>query len=1336
MKSFKRFMALLLVVVLVAACVPGGAIVAFAAENEDETAPGNTAVDLMQDTMEPAPDDHADEVDNQNGETVPSTEVLPEDEPLETEPDPEKEQQEIDMDKPLPFTDLDKEFDPAVIELFQEMFPEGDFPMDFNITEFFSAMMPFGGSSGSEIGDGGGGGSVAGEGASNMVAAGVTMQVVYYRYDQCYNRYNSHGSVVNTLLNAKALPWNNTGKDNGTTTTTVFDMVTISPHTFLVKARWGDYPYVYHFPNSGLHSDNCIFDWAGFTNYWFNYYNPGGQPSTSPYIVRNEAGGSYEVEQFLAKIILGNNYGAWDKLDVAKGETVATDSSLYAKVLKYLGASDQAIQNYLDAYFGKLSITQDGATLIPTIIWSWVGAENLGGTNRIYTIGDVDNGGSPTPNWLKIAYTSPAATTTGYGSCTWMKNSTDTMICKLMIGATHNGVGGHNTSIWTSSGSSNLFGTGYVNRIQTEVDSTAENGTNTFYYFRGYWTPYGTGKGTINLTKTDANGSKNLAGAEFTLYRDKECKIPVTSADYDTLSTSDTGYVSASVRRTNSSGKAAWTGLYTGTYFLQETKAPDGYQVNLDSTGHVEVKEVTVSNGSSSVTIKNAENAKPVTLRKSINASQACIDQLKGNALYSLAGAEYSVTLNGKVVETLKTDANGNAVSTQKYKVGDVLTIKETKAPQGYKLDTKAYSYTVTTGDNVISVSDVPVFDPPFVMTKVDKDTTVPQGDGSFKGAVFKWEFYANSNWSGTAARTWYFATNADGRVTYDKSYLATGYTSDALYVSPAGVNQLPLGTLKITEVKNSLGYTVINQPLYCSIVYENNAAKHVWKAESAAILRQMANGDWGVEEPIDTKLFGSLIVEKYDATTGETPQGEGAFAGAVFEVTNKSKNAIVVGGKTIAPGSVVCTITTDAKGIAKSGSILPIGTYSVKEITPPPGYELNKNWTQTFSVTENAKDHSFTYDNGKGCPDNPVSGKIQIAKRISNTIDVITAPEKGAKFDVVDKNGKVVDTIVTGDNGIGTSKELPYGTYTVKQTAGAAGTVLVDSFPVTISENGKVYQYTKDNPLWTASVSIHKEESGMKTPLVATFELCERKADGTVKVLETGTTDNMGNLTFARKIVYADGMCNKSTYFIREKEAPAGYELDTKEYAVSCNENNQKISVTVQNSPILGSIEIRKQSSMGEAMKGVKFLLEYSLDGKSWAPVTKRTNDDVIAPGTCSSKDLDKEGCMTTDANGIILFEGLRVAANDGKLIQYRVTEIQTLNGSTLMPSSIWEGNLSTVKDGAEKFEVVLGVVNSPVLEMPKTGSYAGRILSIATAMFAVTGAALLITRRRKKAL
>lgn len=1191
---------------------------------------------------------------------------------------------------------------------------------------------PLGGSSGSEIGDGGGGGNAAGSGSSNMVAAGVTMQVIYSRYDQCFNRYNSHGKVIEAVQSGKSIPWNDTGRDKGETMTTVLDTFTITPHTFLIKSEWDEYPYVYHFPYEALEDDKCSFTWAGFTSYWFEHNNPGGKPSTYPRIVRNEEYGSKAIEDYLARIILGNSYGAWDKLDVAKGETVETDSSLFAAVLKYLGASDRAVQNYLDAYFGKLSITQDGDVLIPTIVWSWVSAENLGGTNRIYTIGDVDSHGSPTPDWLKTAYPSPDAATEGYGTCTWMKESTDTMVCKLMIGASHTAPSPHTNSIWANS-APYLFGTGYVNRIQTQVDATAEDGTNTFYYLRGYWTPYGTGNGSVEITKTNVSGSEKLGGAEFTLYRDADCTVPVTDADYDSLSTSDTGYVSASVRRTNAYGKAAWTGLYTGLYFMKETKAPEGYQVNVDASGGVEVREIPVSNGTTGMTLTNAEKTRPVSLKKSIQASGECMEQIKGNPLYSLAGAEYTVSRNGKVVETLVTDSNGNAAATQQYNVGDVLTVRETKAPPGFCLDTKTYTHTVTSGENVICVSDIPVFDPPFVLTKVDKDTTTPQGDGSFAGAVFQWEYFANANWSGKANRTWYFATDQNGRCQYSQDYLASGYASNALYVAPDGTAQLPLGTLKITEVQSCPGYQVIDRSLYCTIGCENGTARHSWTEGSAAILRQIAQGEWGVEEPLDTGLFGSVSLDKFDSETGQTAQGEATLEGAAFEVINRSTGSVKVGDKVYAPGAAVCTVTTDRNGHAKTGNILPVGTYSIRESAAPTGYLLNTDWEQTFSVTAEKKDHSFSYEAGTGCPETVISGSIRISKKIVDPVDQLTAPEAGAVFSVTDKNGTVADTIITDADGIGISKNLPYGTYTVTQTSGQTGTVLAQSWTVTIDKHGKVCEYSKEDPLWTALVTIHKVEAGGKKPLVAVFELCQRLPDGTVKVLETGTTDTDGSLTFARKIVYSDGVCNQSAYFIREKEAPAGYVLDTREYPVSCTENAQVVTVTVENSPVDGKLELHKQSTQGRPMEGVEFLLEFSLDaGNAWAPVVWREADAASAPGSCTSSDLH-DGRLLTDANGIAAFTGLQVYTADGSPILYRVTETRTLNGATLLPDPIWEGDLLTEKEGEHQFEVVLGVANSPILELPETGSPALRLFSAAAAICALAGV-LLLARKKKE--
>ena len=1307
MNAMKKVMALLLVFALAVSCLPLGAVTAFAAEIDDPQT-------STEDATIPSETEEA---------TAPETEP-----PTETEEPPAEETEPTTA----PTEAAEAKTEPSATDPATEPTEEPQRTMMFSA----SPASDDSGSSGSEVGGGGdGSGNTAGDGSSNMIAVGVTMQVVYYRYDDCYNRYNSHGSVINTVQTGKAIPWNDTGKDKGDTMTTVFDTYTITPHTFIVKARWDSYPYVYHFPYENLASDGCTFTWTGFTSFWFNYNNPGGKASTYPRIVRNEDGGSKAIEDYLAHIILGSNYGAWDKLDIAKGETVATDTSLYAATLKYLGASDKAIQNYLDSYHGKLSVSQDGDTLIPTIIWSYVAAENLGGSNRIYTIGDVASSASSNKNWLSTTYTTVANCNTGFETCSWMKKSSDTMICKLMLGGKHSS--NHGSTIWKEGGSDKLFGTGLVNRIQTEVDSTAENGTNTFYYLRGYWTPYGKGTGSISLTKTNTAGTANLAGAEFTLYRDPSCTTPITSADYSSLSTSDTGYVSASVRKTDANGKCQWTGLYSGTYFMLETKAPEGYKVNVDSSGKVEVKEVPVGTKTTDITLTNAENSKPVSLKKSINASQSCIDQIKGNPLYSLAGAEYTVSLSGKVVETLVTDANGNATSTKQYNIGDVLTIQETKAPKGYKLDTKTYTHTVTSGENLISVSDIPIFDPPFVLTKVDKDTTTPQGDATFSGAVFKWEYFPNNDWSGSPARVWYFATDSSGRCIYSKDYLAPGYTSDALYVSPANVNQLPLGTVKITEVKNSLGYTVIASSLYCTIAEDSSkasSAKHIWTEESKAILTQMANGDWGVYEPIDTDLFGSVAIDKFDAVTGQTPQGEASLAGAVYEVVNSSANSVMVLGKVYAPGAVLCALTTDANGHAETDNIFPIGTYTIREVKASPGYLLNKQWQQNFSVTEEKKDHSFSYADGSGCPETVISGKIQLSKKIVNTIDNLTAPEVGAEFSVTDINGNVVDTIVTGENGIGTSKELPYGTYTVTQIFGQAGTVFCDAWTVTVSEHGKVYEYEKENPLWTASVSLHKKEAGVETPLIGTFELCERMADGTVKVLETGTTGADGNLTFARKIVYTDGACNSSTYFIREKEAPAGYVLDTKEYPVSCTENQQTISVTIENSPILGKLELRKQSSVGKPMQGVEFILEFSLDeGSTWSAVTYRENDNIIVPGSCTNAKLI-DGKLLTDENGIAVYEGLRVYTADGKVILYRVTETKTLDGASLIPGHIWEGDLVTETEGEYHFEVVLRVTNSPVLEIPETGSHAAILMPVSLVVCLAACISALVYLRRKE--
>ena len=74
-----------------------------------------------------------------------------------------------------------------------------------------------------------------------------------------------------------------------------------------------------------------------------------------------------------------------------------------------------------------------------------------------------------------------------------------------------------------------------------------------------------------------------------------------------------------------------------------------------------------------------------------------------------------------------------------------------------------------------------------------------------------------------------------------------------------------------------------------------------------------------------ETIMRGGVSVEKRDSKTGERPQGDADFSGIQFEVVNKSKNLVEVGGKKAAPGEVAITITTNAQGVATTGpNVLP----------------------------------------------------------------------------------------------------------------------------------------------------------------------------------------------------------------------------------------------------------------------------------------------------------------------------------------------------------------------------------------------------------------------------
>ena len=266
-------------------------------------------------------------------------------------------------------------------------------------------------------------------------------------------------------------------------------------------------------------------------------------------------------------------------------------------------------------------------------------------------------------------------------------------------------------------------------------------------------------KVSANESITSGNSCYSLSGATYGIYSDAGC-------------TSQVGTLT-----TDSSGNSNVISLNEDTYYYKELTAPAGYEVD------GAVKSIKVS-ASQTATIKASDTPTNDPVRISINkVDSETGDMVQGGA--SLENAEFTVKYYAGyynagnlpanatrtwVIKTLKT-AGGNymAVLNTNYKIaGDdfytnakgapvlplgTLSIEETKAPEGYKLDgaylqvsgssTKITGKYVTQiiqngnlaqlkGGNTFKVSDK-IKRGDFKLTKIDTDNQNRMGDIPFR---------------------------------------------------------------------------------------------------------------------------------------------------------------------------------------------------------------------------------------------------------------------------------------------------------------------------------------------------------------------------------------------------------------------------------------------------------------------------------------------------------------------------------------------------------------------------------------------------------------------------
>ena len=661
-------------------------------------------------------------------------------------------------------------------------------------------------------------------------------------------------------------------------------------------------------------------------------------------------------------------------------------------------------------------------------------------------------------------------------------------------------------------------------------------------------------KNEAQIKKVDADTGMTLPGAKFR----------VTGPDgYDQELTSD------------ENGIVKLTGLKIGDYTVQEIKAPEGYNLATKPyyfTIHADASKNKFEHVLENIPIKNKVKIKKI--------DEATLQPLKG-AKFNITGPDgYSRV---EVTNTLG-----------EIDLGDVLygdyTITEIESPEGYQMLEKPVKFSVTKDgeEQIIKIKNKKKIGE-LKLYKTDEETGKPlqyakyriQGPNGYdveiqtdKDGIIHVDFaeYGKYTVQEIEAPEGYVlndkiweidvtehkqvyeirATNrvAQGKVIIDKvddigqpvpnatfeikrqdgEYTKQGTTDDNGHLE---FNKVPWGRYQLKEISAPDGY-----------VLDPSARDFVLDKDQQEFKYQYVN----------RRIKGQLIITKIDKDTKQP------LKGATFEI--KKGNTLIQ------------TVTTDDTGVAKLDQ-LPYGEYTVIEKEAPPGYLLNTT-PQKINIVQDAEIYHVTFENKAG------KGNIEITK----TEDGSGRKLAGAEFAIWDKSMAQVDTVVTGESGVGVSSSLPVGTYYVQETRAPEGYVIDPKMhTVVIGEEGRVIKYSMPNKQILGKVKIKKVDAVTGTTLEGVEFKIYDKANPDV-VVDTLITDEFGMAT-SKELPFGD-------YIIKESKTPNGYFPLVKDYEFKIDRHDKVVEFTIENKPILVDVIVNKTGeTTGKALPGAVFQLK-----------------------------------------------------------------------------------------------------------------------------------------------
>ena len=339
------------------------------------------------------------------------------------------------------------------------------------------------------------------------------------------------------------------------------------------------------------------------------------------------------------------------------------------------------------------------------------------------------------------------------------------------------------------------------------------------------------------------------------------------------------------------------------------------------------------------------------------------------------------------------------------------------------------------------------------------------------------------------------------------------------------------------------------------------------------------------------------ITIYKEDIETGATTQGDAHLEGAKYTIYKDADCTDEV-------ETIAIQKNEDGTYSATSGWYLS-GTYYVKETEAPEGYLLDENvYTVSQDPASQTEEYSYHTVTSK---DEVKRNSIEIVKNLEETDSTEKQSLAGAVFSATlnSDTSKVYYSTETDANGYCIIEDLPYGTYTLRE-----------STVPDIAYNGEFYIGDSQERVTTFEQFIELDSSESESYKYEDITDVAKKMQITIykEDIETGvTTQGDAHLEGAKYTIYKDADCTdevetiaiqknedgtysatsgwylSGTYYVKETEAPEGYLLDENVYTVSQDpalqaEEHTYHTVTSKDEVIKGSINVIKYNNESDS--------------------------------------------------------------------------------------------------------------------------------------------------------